>query len=62
MLEQVLAAQEKHLGFEHPCVVWTMNNLANIYRSQGRDNDAETMDQRALASLLKHLGADQRTV
>jgi hypothetical protein len=42
-----LATLEKTLGPDHPDVVTTLNNLAKLYREQGRDAEAEALRQRA---------------
>jgi tetratricopeptide (TPR) repeat protein len=41
-------AQER-LPAQHPNIAATLNNLAELYRSQGKDNEAEPLYQEALA-------------
>ncbi len=38
-----LAISEKTLGTEHPDVATSLNNLAELYRAQGRDHEAERL-------------------
>ena len=47
---------EKALGPEHPSVGSSLNNLAELYRSQGRYAEAEPLYQRALVAHEKALG------
>jgi tetratricopeptide (TPR) repeat protein len=44
-----LAIREKALGASHPDVGQTLNNLANVYRAQGKYSEAEPLLKRALA-------------
>jgi hypothetical protein len=53
-----LAIQEKALGPEHPDVALSLNGLAELCRSQGRDSEAEPLYLRALAIREKALGPD----
>jgi tetratricopeptide (TPR) repeat protein len=46
------------LGPEHPDTAQTLNNLANLYRKQGKDDEAEALYQRALAIREKVLGPE----
>jgi tetratricopeptide (TPR) repeat protein len=46
----------KALGPEHPDIAVSLNNLAELYRAQGRYADAESHFQRALAIMEKALG------
>jgi Tetratricopeptide repeat len=46
-----LAIREKTLGPNHPYVAQSLNNLALLYRMEGRSSDAEPLDRRALAIL-----------
>jgi tetratricopeptide (TPR) repeat protein len=50
--------RERQLGAAHPHVATSLNNLANLYRSQGRYADAEPLYLRALAILFHSLGTD----
>jgi tetratricopeptide (TPR) repeat protein len=54
--EQALAIREHMLGPEHPAVATSLNNLAGLYRAQGRDAEAEPLFQRALAIWEQVLG------
>ena len=45
LANEVLAIREKALGPEHPDVAQSLNNLAELYRSQGRYADAEPLYQ-----------------
>jgi tetratricopeptide (TPR) repeat protein len=44
------------LGPEHSQVAYPLTGLANVYREQGRYEQAEPLYQRALAIRRKHLG------
>jgi len=57
-----LAIREKALGPDHPDVAKSLNNLAEVYREQGRNADAEALYQRALAIREKALGPDHPDV
>jgi tetratricopeptide (TPR) repeat protein len=39
----------KSVGKDHPSVAATLNNLAGLYRAQGRYDEAESLYQRSLA-------------
>jgi tetratricopeptide (TPR) repeat protein len=41
--EQILAIVEQLLGPEHPSTATSLNNLAELYRNQGRYGDAEPL-------------------
>ena len=47
---------EKQLGESHPSVASSLNNLALLYKSQGKYAEAEPLYQRAIAILLEKLG------
>ena len=53
-----LAISEKQLGANHPRTGGSLNNLAELYESQGRYAEAEPLYLRALAIREKQLGAD----
>ncbi len=53
-----MATREKVLEPEHPSVATTLNNLALLYESQGKYEEAEPLYKRALAILEKVLGFD----
>ena len=57
-----LAIDEKALGPEHPYVAASLNNLAVLYREQGKYEQAEPLIQRALAIREKVLGPDHPQV
>jgi tetratricopeptide (TPR) repeat protein len=46
------------LGKDHPDVATWLNNLAVLYKSQGRYEEAEPLYLRALAILFDRLGAE----
>ncbi len=46
------------LGEEHPASLTVANNLAGLYRSQGRYGEAEPLFRRALATFERVLGAE----
>jgi tetratricopeptide (TPR) repeat protein len=53
-----LTIREKALGSEHPDVGTTLNNLADLYRRQGRFADAEPLYKRSLAIAENALGSE----
>ena len=53
-----LAASERVLGAEHPHTLTSVNNLAGLYRSQARYEEAEPLYLRALAARERVLGAE----
>ncbi|ERT03715.1 TPR repeat family protein, partial [Lyngbya aestuarii BL J] len=52
----------KALGENHPDVATSLNNLANLYKSQGRYDEAEPLHQRSLAIWEKTLGENHPDV
>lgn len=58
MYMRALVGSEKALGPEHPSTLDTVNNLANLCRSQGKLDEAEQMYMRALAGKEKALGLE----
>ena len=46
------------LGDEHPSVASSLNNLALLYKSQGRYSEAEPLYIEALAIAQQRLGAN----
>jgi Tetratricopeptide repeat len=56
-----LAIREKALGPEHPDVAQTLNNLAELYRAQGRYM-AEPLFERSLRAVEKALGPNHPEV
>ncbi|MFB3127290.1 MAG: tetratricopeptide repeat protein, partial [Candidatus Acidiferrales bacterium] len=59
---RALAIVEKALGPEHPNVSTGLNNLAELYRAQGKYVQAEPLYQRALAIAEKALGPEHPQV
>ncbi len=57
-----LAICEKALGPDHPDVATALNNLAVLYRAQGRYAEAEPLYKRSLAIREKALGPDHPDV
>jgi len=57
-LKRALAIADKALGPDHPNVGTMLNNLAELYRAQGRLAEAEPLYKRALAITEKALGPD----
>ena len=49
LYQRALAINEQQLGSEHPNTANSLNNLASLYRHQGRYIDAEPLYRRALA-------------
>ena len=49
---------EKTLGAEHPYAAHNLNNLAEVYQSQGKYAEAEPLYRRALAIYQKVLGPE----
>jgi len=47
--QKALELAERQLGPEHPDVATSLNNLAELYREQGRYAQAEPLQKRALA-------------
>jgi tetratricopeptide (TPR) repeat protein len=43
LYQRALAIREKEFGPEHPAVTTSLNNLAELYRSQGRHAEAEPL-------------------
>ncbi len=58
LYQRAPAIWEKTLGPEHPDVAQSLNNLAELYRAQGRYAEAEPPYQRSLAILEKVLGPE----
>lgn len=57
LAQQTLELREKSLGPEHPDVATSLNNLAELYKSQGLYSEAEPLHERALAIRVKALGS-----
>jgi tetratricopeptide (TPR) repeat protein len=62
LAKRALAISEKALGPDHPDVATSLNNLALLYRNQGRYADAEPLYKRSLAIREKALGPDHPDV
>ena len=45
--KKALEVAEKNVGPDHPNVAQSLNNLADLYRSTKRDEEAEKLEQRA---------------
>ena len=61
-IRRALALRERVLGSEHPDVAASCNNLAALYRAQGRYEAAEPLYQRALALRERVLGPEHPNV
>lgn len=44
---QALAVREKAFGPKHASLAYSLNNLAEVYRIEGKDTDADLLDRRA---------------
>jgi tetratricopeptide (TPR) repeat protein len=53
---QALELRKRLLGDNHPDVATSLNNLAGLYESQGRYDEAETILHRALEIYQQVLG------
>ena len=62
LAERALAIREKALGPDHPDVAMSFNNLAVLYKAQGRYADAEPLYKRNLAISEKGLGPNHPDV
>ena len=60
--QAVAGNHEKALGSDHPDVAKSLNNLAELYRYQGRYAEAEPLYKRSLAIREKALGPDHPDV
>ena len=56
MYRELLSAQRRVLGPEHPETLMSSSNLANTLYSQGKYTDAETMQRDALSVQRRVLG------
>ena len=52
----------KKLGDDHPDVAMTYNNMAIVYKKQGKYEEALAMYEKALSIKLKKLGDDHPSV
>ena len=62
LAQRLLADMEKAHGPDHRDVAASLNNLAQLYGSQGRDAEAEPLYKRALTILEKVSGLDSSEV
>ena len=62
LYQRSLAIFEKALGPEHPDVATVLNNLAELYRAQGKYAEAEPLYKRALAIREIALGPEHPDV
>jgi len=60
--KRALAIREKQLGPDHPQVALGLNNLAELYRAQGRYADAEPLNKRSLTIYENQLGSEHPSV
>ena len=61
-LQAFVGDREKALGPDHPDVANSLNNLAELYHTQGRYADAEPLYKRSLAIKEKAFGPDHPDV
>ena len=59
---RTLSIRLKKLGDDHPDVADTYNNMAVVYRNQGKYEEALAMHEKALSIYLKKLGDDHPDV
>jgi hypothetical protein len=57
LIERALAINEQQLGPEHPETARSLNNLAELYRAQGKLEQAEPLYVRTLAINEQQLGS-----
>ncbi len=62
LFKRALGIRVKMLGTEHPTVANSLNNLAELYRTQGRYAGAESLFKRALGIREKVLGTEHPDV
>jgi hypothetical protein len=58
VVERALTLAESSLGKEHPETLRTVDNLAALYRAQGRHGEAEALSRQALDASERVLGQD----
>ena len=61
-LQALLAINEKALGPDHPSVELALNDLAELYKEQGRYAEADPLYRRALATWKEALGPNHPDV
>jgi len=47
LYKRAMAIREQILGPSHPEMARTLNNLARLYRAQGRSDEADRLEKRA---------------
>jgi hypothetical protein len=47
LLKRSLAIVEKSLGTDHPYVAIVLGNMAVFYRKTGKENEAQSLEERA---------------
>jgi tetratricopeptide (TPR) repeat protein len=62
LAKQALSIAEANVGPNHPAVATSLNNLAELYRTQGQYAQAEPLYKRSLAIWEKALGPDHPNV
>ncbi len=62
LFQLALAIREKQLGPEHPDTASSLQNLASLYRDQGKYEQAESLLQRAIAINEKAFGSEHPKV
>jgi len=62
LFKKSIALLEKTVGPMHPDLAKSLNNLAELYRSQNRESEAEAIHQRILAIREKSLGPNHPDV
>ncbi len=60
--ERALKLGEHELGLDHPVTATVLNDVAELYRAQGRYTDAEPLRKRALAIRVMAFGPDHPDV
>lgn len=61
MYRRALQGREERLGPDHTSTLATVNNLGNLYASQGKIKEAEDLYQRALQGYEKALGPNHKS-
>ena len=54
MYKKTLSIRLKKLGDDHPDVAMAYNNIAIVYRNQGKSKEAVQMYKKALSIILKY--------
>jgi tetratricopeptide (TPR) repeat protein/transcriptional regulator with XRE-family HTH domain len=62
LYQQALSIREQSLGFEHPLVAHTLNDLAELYGEQGKYVEAEPLYRRAFHIWEQSLGPEHPQV